>query len=72
VSAALAKGAMARLHSSVAETTHLVTNRGAFIFSPQKLREDFEECLRTRIGSGCEDDTNRRWALAVICDVLRL
>jgi hypothetical protein len=64
--------AVAKPHSSVAETTHLVTNMDAFIFSPQKQGEVLEECLRTRIGSGCEDDTNWRSARSGICDVLRL
>ena len=56
--------------NSGAEAMHLVTNTGAFIFSPRKLREGLEECLRTRIGSGCEDDTNwsRRWPeFVMIC-----
>src|ERR1700738_3254259 len=58
LSAALAMGAMAKPHRSAAAVTHLVTNTGAFICSPQKLSEGLEECLRTRIGIDCEDDTN--------------
>jgi len=64
VSAALAIGAMAKPHRSAAAATPLVRNRGAFIFSPGKLGEGLEECLRTRIGSGCEDDTNWMQVLA--------
>jgi hypothetical protein len=37
VSAALAKGAMARANRSAAVDTHFATNTGAFIFSPRKL-----------------------------------
>ena len=47
----ICEGAATRPSRSAAGATHFVTNRGAFIFSPQGPGQVLKECLRTRIGA---------------------